>query len=265
VRFFEFEFELYCCTYSILLFSFVHSLFDSLTMDDDLSAYEKLRLANIRRNSEFLAQLGLETVKLSNISKTSKQTTDDNKDEVIKPTKRERKNDISRRHTEPSRKSARLSGSSSPNAAQIEKNSATDKPDEDTDSDEIDYDSMPMDSSELDDCEFEVYASLRKWRLLTSRELEIEPYKICQNRTIAELVRRRRNNSAWAARTDDSDASDTKISEDLVECWGVGKHKARKEGLMFQMVTQLNNDKRLLELLEKSRTTENVVVEDSTQ
>ncbi len=61
------------------------------------------------------------------------------------------------------------------------------------------YDIMPLESDELDDFEFEVYAALRKWRLLKSRELQTESYKICQNRTLAEMVRRRRNDSNWAA------------------------------------------------------------------
>lgn len=42
---------------------------------------------------------------------------------------------------------------------------------------------------------------LRRWRLLRSRELNIEPYKIFQNRTFCDMVRRRRNNPGWASRT----------------------------------------------------------------
>lgn len=225
-------------------------------MDDDLSAYEKLRLANIRRNSEFLAQLGLETVKVPNIADKSKSQIKINDDEVIIPLKRDRHNKISRRFTEPSRKSARLSSSSSPVTTKNDEHDFDSSADnEDTKPDGIDYELMPMDSSDLDDCEFEVYAALRKWRLLISRELEIEPYKICQNRTIAELVRRRRNNLDWAARRDDSEVSDAKISKDLVECWGVGTHKARTEGLMFRMMTHLNGDERLLDLLKQSHGT----------
>eukprot|EP01034_Spumella_vulgaris_P023348 gene23348-29561_t len=113
---------------------------------------------------------------------------------------------------------------------------------------------MPTESSELDDKEFEVYAALRKWRLLLSRELDIEPYKVCQNRTLAELVRRRRNDSTWAAPNDDGVVDSDKIGEDLVDCWGIGKRKANKDnGFMFQMVTYLNSENTLLDLLKDSK------------
>ena len=57
----------------------------------------------------------------------------------------------------------------------------------------------PQEPSSLDDFEFQVYAELKKWRLIRKNELEIEAYKICQNRTMCEMIRRRRNNSNYAA------------------------------------------------------------------
>ena len=56
----------------------------------------------------------------------------------------------------------------------------------------------PQDPSCLDDFEFQVYAELKQWRLLRKNELNIEAYKICQNRTMCEMIRRRRNNSNYA-------------------------------------------------------------------
>ena len=55
-----------------------------------------------------------------------------------------------------------------------------------------------QESSQLDDMEFQVYTDLKRWRLLTSRELDIEPYKVMQNRTICDIIRRRRNDALWA-------------------------------------------------------------------
>eukprot|EP01052_Picozoa_sp_SAG31_P069910 SAG31_NODE_28746_length_405_cov_1.352941_1_plen_69_part_01 len=56
-----------------------------------------------------------------------------------------------------------------------------------------DYSVMPVDPEMLDDAEFEVYIAMRAWRLEQKRFLDIEAYKICQNRTLCELIRRRRN------------------------------------------------------------------------
>lgn len=102
---------------------------------------------------------------------------------------------------------------------------------------------------------------MRKWRLLRSRELDIEPYKVFQNRTLCELIRHRRNDPLWAtsrssfvknedqndvksvqneARTiDNKNTSNSEVSlketeifdmesiqKDLLECFGIGLSKA---------------------------------------
>ena len=41
--------------------------------------------------------------------------------------------------------------------------------------------------------------ALRAWRLAEKNRLQIEPYKVCQNRTLCELIRRRRNDPGFAA------------------------------------------------------------------
>lgn len=88
----------------------------------------------------------------------------------------------------------------------------------------IDYETFPHDSEFLDDFEFMNYAFLRAWRLGRCKELELEPYKICQNRTLCELIRRRRCTPTWG-KDDKNDIQ--KIADDLLECWGIGPSKVR--------------------------------------
>lgn len=40
---------------------------------------------------------------------------------------------------------------------------------------------------------------LRKWRLYRMRALRIEPFKIFPNKTLCQLIRKRRNDVCWAA------------------------------------------------------------------
>ena len=61
----------------------------------------------------------------------------------------------------------------------------------------INYDKLPYESDDLDDYEFQIFIYLRKWRLNRSKELNIESYKIFQNRTICECIRRKRNDINW--------------------------------------------------------------------
>ena len=83
----------------------------------------------------------------------------------------------------------------------------------------VNYSTHPQIPQELDDHEFEIYTAIRKWRLDRKNELQVEPYKICQNRTICELIRRRRNDKSWALPT-----SSTRPQE-LTSCWGIGPSK----------------------------------------
>jgi hypothetical protein len=135
-----------------------------------------------------------------------------------------------------------------------------------------------QDSKELDDFEFQAFCSLRKWRLERCRELGVEPYKIFQNRTFCEMVRRRRNNPMWAREAlacngeemhspkkstkqvkDEIDGNlavssssvaaaedkvvepSPKVIDDLLLCWGVGPSKAKwPEGFAHEALAVLN-------------------------
>ncbi len=158
-------------------------------MDNDLSEYEKVRLANIRRNAEFLSQLGLQKPSVPAKKPVEQQQ------KAVERVKRERSIPL-----EPTRKSRRLQEIDETESTKIKEYGSIieEKESEET----VDFERFPENSNELDDFEFQVYAALRQWRLLKCRELSIEPYKICQNRTIAEMVRRKRNEPDWASFAD---------------------------------------------------------------
>mmetsp|Transcript_209 Transcript_209/g.254 ORF Transcript_209/g.254 Transcript_209/m.254 type:complete len:116 (+) Transcript_209:114-461(+) len=94
---------------------------------------------------------------------------------------------------------------------------------------------MPDEPERLDDEEFQVYVSLRAWRLGRKNELEIEPYKICQNRTLCELIRRRRNDDEFAKGKEVNE-----IESDLLSVWGIGPSKATAGGFGWEMLDILN-------------------------
>ena len=86
----------------------------------------------------------------------------------------------------------------------------------------IDYEDFPEVSEGLDDFEFKTYAFLRAWRAKKCKELDLEAYKLFMNKTLCELIRRRRNDASWA-KDDMNDIE--KIAKDLRECWGIGPSK----------------------------------------
>ena len=258
--------------------------------DSDLSEYEKIRLQNIKRNTAFLASLQLPEPKAK-------------VEEVAKAIKKEyaKKRKIKAENTPhpqvghlfgevPRRRSLRLKNIKEAtmldDAAEIDHilvatdshlrqnssysgNSNSSRPSDSK---------WPTESSELDDYEFEVFAALREWRLHLSRKMGIESYKICQNRTIVELIRRRRDDPEWAMGSspqqlikaeivvkkkifDDNDdenvedtvATEASIENDLLECWGIGPAKASAGGFGYQMIQLINNDEQRCELLAQSR------------
>jgi hypothetical protein len=99
----------------------------------------------------------------------------------------------------------------------------------------LDYNDTPQTSEDLDDFEFAIYALLRKWRHRRCAELDLEPYKIFQNKTLCIIIRMRRNNDSWGRKESsiDQDGQDLELSQadvahiagDLRECWGVGPVK----------------------------------------
>lgn len=89
---------------------------------------------------------------------------------------------------------------------------------------ECDYETFPQASEDLDDFEFKNYAVLRAWRVGRSRDLDLEAYKICQNRTLCEVIRRRGNDPMWGK---DNEKFTEKLVKDLLQCWGIGPSKVR--------------------------------------
>jgi len=212
----------------------------------DLSDYEKKRLENIKRNAAFLTQLGFDPV-----VKHEYETTKEKNNEAL--LKQQKKSATQKRKLDeivPTRSSQRLRKELLPpevaESPQTKKKVTTTPTHSSSSSSYVDYELMPESSEELDDHEFQVYVILRAWRLKTSRELDIEPYKVCQNRTIAELVRRRRNDAQWARRHG-------YISADLVECWGIGPNKARPDGFGVQMAELMDSNEDIESHLRASR------------
>jgi hypothetical protein len=116
---------------------------------------------------------------------------------------------------------------------------------------------LQQESEELDDNEFQGFVLLRRWRLLRARELGIETYKIFQNRSLCEMIRRRRNDATWAraphSRETAADAvkseeapqatgttADQTIFDALTDCWGVGPSKAKEGGFAWEALEVLN-------------------------
>jgi hypothetical protein len=101
-----------------------------------------------------------------------------------------------------------------------------------------------------------VFVQLRKWRLQRCRELQLEAYKIFQNRTICEMIRRKRNNPEWgvdstiplsaeennsvANTSNVADQINEKVNNDLLECWGVGPSKVMPGGFAHEALTVLS-------------------------
>jgi hypothetical protein len=124
--------------------------------------------------------------------------------------------------------------------------------------------------------------------LLRARELQIETYKIFQNRTLCEMIRRRRNDPTWARKVGSStlavagaasptkpvksevptaaveeesaanDASgeplayDADVADALADCWGVGPRKVAEGGFAWEALAVLNRPD-VEELLGQSR------------
>jgi len=212
--------------------------------DHDLSAYEVQRLENIQRNEEFMKTLGVFQIQQDLQQRDVKTSSaSPSKDSVDKLKERKRKiSHLTGSHTESSdathhkpRRSSRLSGDS------------TKTPEETYIYEEPPprgYSLMPMESMDLDDNEFKVFVKLKAWRLRTCRELGIEAFKVFQNRTLCEMVRRRRNNPTWGTlnydplkstedkRQDKATLEEMReftIPDQLMMCWGIGASKVRQD------------------------------------
>ena len=241
----------------------------------DLSPYELLRLEKIRRNQAKLEALGLGSGSIGTLAGVApKKKKVGNKQQK----KRSRSTNADRRRQQPTRSSQRLRDiketHSSPTsvssnvhtaaaAADINTTDNVAKEEEDDGPQVIDYDYLPKEPDELDDDEFQVYTSLRAWRLRRKNELEVEPYKICQNRTLCELIRRVRNDPSWGALVVAAEGegglpsekrrrSEEDVAADLIECWGLGPSKVAGDGFGPEMMAVIAEEKNC-KLLKASR------------
>jgi superfamily II DNA helicase RecQ len=284
--------------------------------NDDLSPYERARLRNIAANNRYLEQLGLtqrvqERANRARKAAAAVEAKRAQRREAADVKRREaRKRRASNAKAAPLRRSARCRGQkpdytgerivdqapskrgrSSRKASkrrrigEVAGSDAAATDNEGSDGDEsdaptVDYGMLPREPDELDDLEFTVYTRLRSWRLRRKRELDIEPYKIFQNRTLCEVVRRRRNASGWArvdrtthaisksASDDGASGEDgendahARLSRELLQAWGVGPSKVggckhSEVGFAHEMLIVLDapeNDEKLREsvLVEKA-------------
>ena len=262
--------------------NFEHNTYINIsTMSDDqgLTEYERVRLANIKRNQEFLAGLGLDLVK-------PRQQNDREKFKASRRAKEERRRREREGPIEGSRRSARLRNTPAPSLHEVDsedevvstssaskakkekkrkreremrgKKETKDGDDEEEEEDlfVVDYTRLPQAYDEIDDHEFLVFNILRKWRKTVSDELEIEPYKVFQNRTLCEWIRRRRNEPSFATEEDFDELSDV-----LTEVWGIGPAKVMEPtddrpdgGYAHQMMKVVEEHREEIErLLQTSR------------
>ena len=215
---------------------------------NDLSPYELARLERIRRNEDRLRGLGLISGKPEN--KTSA---------VDRGKKVQRVRVRGMRPSVATRSSKRLRVLKDGKQSSHKDVAEEDAPGEEHSTapvpeGEVNYVLTPQTAEQLDDHEFQVYAALRAWRLRRKNELEVEPYKIFQNRTLCELIRRRRNDGAFASRRGgEGDAELGTVEQDLLSVWGIGPSKAAQGGFGWEMLDVLDSDENstLLELSRK--------------
>lgn len=236
-------------------------------LSNDLSPYELARLQRIQANKAVLASLGIQNASSMSLTSTAKPVSAPNNEEdrlaaLAKEKKKKQKRVASERdaseaatNEEPERRSKRIRGVRAPKieigdddvlvtraeSPERATNDGAAAQDDDEELTRVRYDSIPLGPETLDDNEFEAYLVLRKWRLLLSRKLEKEPYKIFQNRTLAEAVRRERNDPSWG-----------ETAEGLLECWGIGPSKAAEGGFAWDLVEQLKRGD-VIEKLDASR------------
>lgn len=213
----------------------------------DLSEYEQLRLDNIKRNQAQLAALGL----LGSLSslvgaappKPKRRPRLSEEEKAAKKAAREAEKAQRRANPTPaSRSSGRLRGAKAVDYGAEKVHGNSDGEEEDGDEGEelpLDYAAMPIEPEQLDDFEFETYIALRAWRLQKCRSIALErnekryeAYKICQNRTLCELVRRRRNDTAFAKDRPKAlmtgfgaEPTSAEFREQVLEIWGIGPSK----------------------------------------
>jgi len=217
---------------------------------NDLSPYELARLERIRRNEDRLRGLGLIGGKPEH--KTS--AVDREKKVQRVRVRGEKRPSVATRSSKRLREMKDGKQSSHEDVAEDDTPGGEDSTAPDLEG-KVNYALTPQEAELLDDHEFQVYAALRAWRLRRKNELEVEPYKICQNRTLCELIRRRRNDGAFASRPrrgGEGDAELATVEQDLLSVWGIGPSKAAQGGFGWEMLEVLDSDENSM-LLELSR------------
>jgi hypothetical protein len=196
--------------------------------DNDLSEYEKLRLANIRKNAQFmLEKLGISTESTGtgkNLVAIQAEREAIKEAKATQSRKRVKVESDSDRWPAGTRRSSRISAVKyEDEIVSSPKHKKPQVEDDTTQYEEDDRSYWPQvvlkntmfaaskikqrfvfsiyvlkEPQQLDDFEFEIYVKLRRWRLLLARELDVETYKIFQNRTLCEAIRRRKEDPFWA-------------------------------------------------------------------
>lgn len=211
----------------------------------DLSPYELARLERIRRNEDRLRGLGL-----IRSGKPENKASAADREKKVQRVKRNGRPSVT---TRSSKRLRELKDGKQISHKEVAEDDIPGGEDLTVSAleDEVNYVLMPQEPEQLDDHEFQVYAALRAWRLRRKNELEVEPYKICQNRTLCELIRRRRNDSGFASRRgEEGNAEGGTVEQDLLSVWGIGPSKAAPGGFGWEMLEILESEEngRLLEL-----------------
>ncbi len=213
----------------------------------ELSDYERIRLENIQRNNAFLAELGLDGVKLD--KKAENQKLEEKAKRAKAKAKKKRERDLAvRKAAVPIRSSKRLRAI----AEEVKESEESESEDEgEVEDGTIHYDLMPIELNELDDEEFQCFLLLRAWRVRKMRELELsEAYKIFPNRVLVEVIRRRRNDPKWAV----------KDREELQQCWGIGLGKMQS-GIAVALMEEVETEEASARI-EASRKLGSIVIKD---
>ena len=199
------------------------------TDDPSLSAYEKQRLRNIRRNRAMLSSLGLDKT----LGEIRAEQQLESQAKKVKRERRKRAREGQKAEA-PQRRSGRLAGRKADGfyverelAGRIEVVGASQiLAEEEVAEQARDPGDLPEKPEHLTKAEKRVYELLRKHRKSVSSELQLEPYKVANNRTLCEMVR----------------LLPETVSQ-LLEIWGMGPAKVKNygEGLLLALQPHLAN------------------------
>ena len=222
------------------------------------------REENIARNEAFLASLGLSDIKPSIEKKKN--------EELIKTSQRvkKQKREEKKANILPTRRSRRVANVKEEEVKAESKEKMKNEGNEDNEDEEddykINYDLMPEEKEDLDDHEYKAYKIIQRWRLNLARELGIESYKVFQNKTLAIVIRKRRNDILFGKNKENNNSNDVEALPDIAEMlsvWGIGPAKVAvannasgHDGFALQLIHFMDKSdyaRKIEELLEKSR------------